>query len=64
MNLHINTNKEGAKVKDTRRIDLSEGKTPTSEEVILAVQKSFEQSVKPALASWIKDVRIIRSSYQ
>ncbi len=62
--LEIEANHQHLALVEHEKLNLSKGKTPTSEEVILALQKSFEQSVKPALASWTKDVRIIRSRYK
>lgn len=43
----------------TAQSESSEEKTPTSEEIVQAIEKCFEEDVKPLWAEWDKDVRII-----
>lgn len=43
--------------------DVAEHRTPTSQEVILSIRKSFRENIKPALDEWNKEVRVIRYNY-
>ena len=43
--------------------DMAEHRTPTSQEVILSIRKSFRENIKPALDAWNKEVRVIRYNY-
>ena len=56
----MKTKEARTKEVESVKSDRAEEEAPTPEEVILSIEKSFEENIKPIWAEWDREVRVIR----